>query len=110
MHKSVNKLMRYPLRDDIPSSTLPMSEARPMTNATSLRGLTMYTITTYRNSKVHSKQTATNMGEAQLIARFAWLDAQDLNAETVVRRSVPKGSPIGTISTKILFRVDKDSD
>ena len=40
MHKSVNKLMRYPLRDDIPSSTLPMSEARPMTNATSLRGLT----------------------------------------------------------------------
>ena len=50
------------------------------------------------------------MGEAQLIARFAWLEAQDSNAETVVRRSVPKGSPIGTLSTKILFRVDKDSD
>ena len=28
MHKSVNKLMHYPLRDDIPSSTLLKSKAR----------------------------------------------------------------------------------
>ena len=41
MQKSVNKLMYYPLRDDIPNGNLLMSKARPMTNATSLRGLTM---------------------------------------------------------------------
>jgi hypothetical protein len=28
MHKSVNKLMRYPVRADIPSSTLLMLKAR----------------------------------------------------------------------------------
>jgi len=40
MQKSVNKLMYYPLRDDIPCRRVLKSKARPMTNATSLRGLT----------------------------------------------------------------------
>ena len=39
MQKSVNKLMYYPLRDDIPKGNLLMSKARPMTNTPSLRGL-----------------------------------------------------------------------
>ena len=41
MQKSVNKLMYYPLRDDIPCRRVLKSKARPMTNTPSLRGLTM---------------------------------------------------------------------
>ena len=41
MQKSVNKLMYYPLRDDIPCRRVLKSTARPMTNTPSLRGLTM---------------------------------------------------------------------
>ena len=41
MQKSVNKLMYYPLRDDIPCRRVMKSKARAADNATSLRGLTM---------------------------------------------------------------------
>ena len=41
MQKSVNKLMYYPLRDDIPCRRVLKSKARADDNAPSLRGLTM---------------------------------------------------------------------
>ena len=49
MQKSVNKLMYYPLRDDIPNGNLLMSKARPMTNTPSLRGLTHATNLTFNS-------------------------------------------------------------
>ena len=68
----------------------------------------MFTVTTIRNGKIWARKQCETLATAKRLAVVQQAEALDTEAYTTVFPSVPAGLPAGTVSTELLFRVDKN--